>query len=185
MAAAVRATKAAMGHVSEGLEKVRAKPWAEPLGKALQVSGKIVGSCGNFVPGAGIIGGALSFGATLLNPEPSLQDLQKDLKEIQTMLADGAQTNVMIKALQKEQKDIEDKINNPAGEIRADFEEVKGEMKSMFKKAGEFSDCIAGDMSKMKDKISQTFHVVADQRYKVGSFDVNPYRFDIFLAGWH
>ena len=59
-------------------------------------------------------------------------------------------------------------------------------MKNMFKKVGEFSDCIAGDMSKMKDKISQTFHVVADHRYKVGSFDVNPYdRLDRFLAGWH
>ena len=57
----------------EGLEKVRAKPWASPLGKALEVSSKVVGAVEGFVPGANIIGGALSFGATLLNPEPTLE----------------------------------------------------------------------------------------------------------------
>jgi gas vesicle protein len=169
MAAALKAARSAMGHVSEGLEKVRAKPWAQPLGKALEVSGKIVGGVGDFVPGAGIIGGALSFGATLLNPEPSLKDLQKDLKDIKKSIEEGAQGKAIIKALQKEQKDIEAKIANPAGEIRADFDEVKGEMKEMLKKVGEFSECIADDMSRMKDKISQTFHVVTDQRYKVSS----------------
>jgi hypothetical protein len=159
----------AMVHVSAGLEMVRAKPWAEPLGKALEDSDKIVGCVGNFVPGAGIIGGALSFGATLLNPEPSLKDLKKDLKDIQKSLKEGAQGKAIVKALQKEQKDIEAKIDNPAGEIRADFDKVKGEMKGMFKKVSKFNKCIADDMSKMKDKITQTFHVVTDQRYRVSS----------------
>ena len=51
--------KRAKNHVEEGLEKVRAKPWAEPLGKALEVTGKIVGAVDGFVPhrcqvGAGV-----------------------------------------------------------------------------------------------------------------------------------
>ena len=33
----VAKAKKAKDHVEEGLEKVRAKPWATPLGKALQV----------------------------------------------------------------------------------------------------------------------------------------------------
>ena len=33
----VSKAKKAKDHVEEGLEKVRAKPWATPLGKALQV----------------------------------------------------------------------------------------------------------------------------------------------------
>ena len=41
--------------VEEGLEKLRAKPWAKPLGKALEVSGKIVGAVDGFVPWANIL----------------------------------------------------------------------------------------------------------------------------------
>ena len=81
--------KRAKNHVDEALEKVRAKPWAEPLGKALQASSKIVGAVDGFVPGANVIGGALSFGATLLNPEPSVEDLQKQLREIKDTLQVG------------------------------------------------------------------------------------------------
>ena len=69
--------KKAKNHVDEALKKVRAKPWAEPLGKALVVSSKVIGAVEGFVPGANVIGGALSFGATLLNPSPSVEDLQK------------------------------------------------------------------------------------------------------------
>ena len=47
--------KKAKNHVEEGLEKMRAKPWAKPLGKALEVSGKIVGAVDGFVPWANIL----------------------------------------------------------------------------------------------------------------------------------
>ena len=106
--------KKAREHVDEGLEKVRAKPWAEPLGKALRISGKIAGAVEGLVPGANIIGGALSFGATLLNPEATLEDLQRELKEARISSAKSS-----------------------------------------------------NDISKMKDMMSQTFHLVADNRFKV------------------
>ena len=90
MASYMRAAKknvfSAKNHVDETLEKIQKKRWAEPLGKTLEVTGKIVEGVGSFVPGAGVIGGALSFGATLLNPTPSLKDLQKDLKQVQEPL---------------------------------------------------------------------------------------------------
>ena len=57
----VAKAKKAKGHVEEGLEKVRAKPWAAPLGKALQVSSKIVGAVDGFVPGAKYISWRSSF----------------------------------------------------------------------------------------------------------------------------
>ena len=78
--------KKAKEHVEEGLEKVKAKPWAEPLGKALRISGKIAGAVEGFAPRANIIGGALLFGATLLNPEPSLEDLQHELREVRNSI---------------------------------------------------------------------------------------------------
>ena len=67
--------------VEAGLKKVRSKPWAEPLGKALEVSGKIFKVFDGFVAGAYLIGGALSLGATLLNQQPSMRDLQKEIKK--------------------------------------------------------------------------------------------------------
>ena len=116
--------KKAKNHVEEGLERVRAKPWAEPLGKALEVTRKIVESVEGFVPGANIIGGALSFGATLLNPEPSVDDLQKQLREIKDTI-EGSSNSVMVLALEKASQELEEKIAHPVGEIKVEFQEVR------------------------------------------------------------
>ena len=161
--------KSAKNHVEEGLEKVRAKPWAEPLGKALEVTGKIVGAVDGFVPGANIIGGALSFGATLLNPEPSVEDLQKQLKEIKDTI-EGSSNTAMIDALEKAKEELEDKIAHPVGEIKVEFEDVRANMEKVFKEVGALDKKMTREMSQMRDLISQTFHIVLDHRFKV-SFD--------------
>ena len=53
----MEAIKKIQKSVNKSLEKVQKKEWAEPLGKTLNVTGKIISECGNFIPGAGIIGG--------------------------------------------------------------------------------------------------------------------------------
>ena len=63
--------------VDATLAKLQAQTWAEPLGKACWVTGAIVKGMGNFVPGLGIVGGALSLGGTLLNPKASMNDLKR------------------------------------------------------------------------------------------------------------
>ena len=63
--------------VNATLAKIQGQTWAEPLGKACSVTGTIVKSMGNFVPGLGIVGGALSLGGTLLNPMASMNDLKR------------------------------------------------------------------------------------------------------------
>ena len=78
-----RAAKAAKDHVNDSLDKVRERPWAIQLGKALETSSKVVGAVEDFVPGAKLIGGALSLGATLFHPENSMEDLQKEFIQIQ------------------------------------------------------------------------------------------------------
>ena len=64
-----RAAKAAKDHVNGSLEKVRERPRAIQLGKALETSSKVVGATEDFVPGAKLIGGALSFGAPFSIPK--------------------------------------------------------------------------------------------------------------------
>ena len=58
--------KKAKEHLEEGLEKVKAKPWAEPLGNALRISGKIAGA----VEGLGCSRGKYHWGSSLIGGHP-------------------------------------------------------------------------------------------------------------------
>ena len=55
------------------------------------VTAKICDGLGNFVPGMGFVGRALNIGSCLLNPAPTLEDLQKDLREIENNLKNGCE----------------------------------------------------------------------------------------------
>ena len=166
MAAMLKSVK--KNHVTAALEKVRAKPWAEPLGKTLLVSSQIVDGLGSFVPGGSVIKGALAFGATLLNPQPTIKDLQKDIQRITVALNKGDNTEAIQRALQREMKEIEERIKNPISEIRADLGQVRLEMKEVFKDVADSIGDLTSEMSKMQDKINQTFTIVSDHIYKVG-----------------
>ena len=168
MAAMLKPVKKVKNYVDKGLDKVQAKPWAEPLGEALQVSSKIVGALGGFVPGVSVVGGALAFGATLLNPQPTMKDLQKDIQNITDVLNRGGNTEAIERALQRQMKEIEERIKNPISEIRADLGQVRLEMKEVFKDVADSIGDLTSEMSKMQDKIYQTFSIVSDLRYKVG-----------------
>ena len=119
-----------------------------------------------FVPGANIIGGALSFGATLLNPEPSLEDLRKELREIKEDIRQNTKA-ATVRALEKEMHDLEIKISQPPEEIKKDFDEVKVHMKRILKEIELSNDKMSEQMLRMKDLISRTFQIVLDIRYKV------------------
>ena len=156
MAAMLKPIKKVKNHVDKGLEKVRAKEWAEPLGEALLVSSEIVAGLGSFVPGGSVIGGALAFGATLLNHQPSLKDLQNDIKNITDALNKGGNNEAIERALQREMKEIEERIRTPLSEIRADLGEVRLEMKEIFKAVGDSVADLKFEMSKMQDKINHS-----------------------------
>ena len=165
-----RKARKAKNFVEEGLEKVRSKTWAEPLGKALGVSGKIVGVVEGLVPGANIIGGALSFGATLLNPAPTIEDLQKELRDIKELIKQST-SQAAVRALEREQRDLESKIAHPPEEIRREFGTIKVDTKQILKAIEKSSGLIVGDIAKMRDIVSRTYHIVADLKYKVLPLD--------------
>ena len=66
-----------ISYAKEGVETIRQKKWAEPLGQALSGTASICTSLGHFIPGVGVLGGALKIGSCLLNPKPSRADLQR------------------------------------------------------------------------------------------------------------
>ena len=170
-----RKARKAKNFVEEGLEKVRSRPWAEPLGKALGVSGKIVGIVEGLVPGANIIGGALSFGATLFNPAPTIEDLlQKELRGIKEEIRQST-FQAAVRALEREQRDLESKIAHPPEEIRREFGTIKVDTKQILKAIERSSGMISGDNAKMRDIVSRTYHIVADLKYKVLTLDKKRY----------
>jgi len=176
-------------HVQEGLEKIREKEWAEPLGKGLAIGASIVNGMGSFLPGAGILGGAMSLGASLLHPEPTLEELREELLEIKQILKDDSKSKAATRSAQRQKKDIEEMIENPSGEIKSNFAEIKLEMKQISKSIQNSNCEIAEDIAKMKDVISQTFLLVADVKYRVCIICVFYATIDLQtmnnLSGWH
>ena len=85
----------------ETVAKIRKHPMAGSLGKALHVSSQIVKELGDFIPGAGILGGALTIGAVLLRPRPSsvspeqqaIMSSRVDVDEMKEILRDVADQN--------------------------------------------------------------------------------------------
>lgn len=156
-------------YMAEAIEKVQSQSWSEPTGQALEVSAKIVSGLGDFIPGVGIIAGALSFGGKLLNPQPSMKDLHSEMLQIKETLE--KQNSPLVKrALLEEEKRIQEKIENPESELKQNMAEVKDDLKLLLPKVQQFSESITSELNEIRDTIEVTFRMVTDMRYKVGSF---------------
>ena len=131
-------------HIDAALVTVRGQTWSEPLGKACSVTGGIAKGLGNFVPGFGILGGALSLGSKLLNPKASQNDLKRAKEEHER-----------------------NSSGTGSGEVREDMEEVKAEVKVLIKEVQQFSQSVGQEIKDMKDVVNRTFDIVVDTRYKV------------------
>ena len=107
----------------------------------------------------------MSFGATLLNPEPSPKDLQKELWEIKEAI-EGSKNATMTLALEKAKQELENKIAHPVGEIKVEFEEVQANMRRLVVEVGDSNKNMIEETSKLKNLIGQTFHIVVDTRFK-------------------
>ena len=58
------------------LERLKNVEWKEPLGKGLRITSKIVGAVSDFVPFAGIVKGATSMVANILDPPVTLDQIR-------------------------------------------------------------------------------------------------------------
>ena len=146
--------------VSISLDKLKAQPWASPLGKAMTVTGGTLKIIGYFVPGVGIVGGALAAGSCLL--KPSNEDLQKDIRAMHETLK-----NIQDESVRNILQDNIENLEKQQREIRDDFAEIKDEMGLVLKEIQTKSHLIAAEISSIKDIINLTFGLVTDIRYKV------------------
>ena len=124
------------------------------------------------VPGVGILGGALSLGATLLDPQPSPKDLQKAINECKEELKSISETDEELRVLLEEGiiediKELETKIATPMSEIRTDISIIHKEMSEVKKVLQDGSVEVARELSDIKDMVKRTFTIVADVKYKV------------------
>ena len=95
----------------EKLEDVQKKEWAEPTGTALKAAAGVASLIPP--PFGDVIKGALSLGATVLNPDPSLADLRRAKEE------------------------IKDEMKTVFTEVAKDMSEIHGKLSTLDGKAGD------------------------------------------------
>ena len=142
------------------LAKVQAHPKAEPIGKALSISGKILTACGGVVPVLPIVGGALSLGSELLNNDPTMKDLHNELNHINEQLQNSSGSEYVTKALEKATEEIEEKIQD-------EFRKNQTHMEHILKEVSLEQKFLSEDIKKIKDTVEETFKLVTDLKYKV------------------
>ena len=168
-----------MSYVKEGISKVRSKPWAEPVGIAMGATASICGSL-NFVPGMGIIGGALKMGSSLLNPAPSLADLVRSQQQLEANLSEA--TGVLKDIIEQKLGEIKNEMQQPRPETIQDFELIRAEVQATALAISNDMRKIDDDLSDIKNIIDRTYQIVTDIRYRDGIEKVDT-AYQIFIKG--
>ena len=169
-----------MSFVKDGIDKVRQKQWAEPLGVAMGVTASICNGLGSFVPGLGMVGGAIQMGGKILNPAPSLADIKRSEKEILESLE--GQTGIIKETLEKRLETIREEMKRPQSENVEDFQIVKKEVQSCVSAMTSDMRRLENELVDIKDIINHTFQLVRDMRYRDGIEKVES-AYEIFLKG--
>ena len=153
-----------------------ASEWKTSLGKALVECQKIANDYEKFAPGSQVLKEAIAFGSLLLNPDSSLENLQRERKKLNSNLEKItlSSENQKLKAVERLTKrlkakisDLDLKIANPPEEISSDFEKINTEVEEIKSEIMEGNESIEQEIAPIKDVITKTIHSVSDQGYKV------------------
>ena len=154
----------AIKFIEDNLERLRDKPWASKLGTVLSETGKLVAAAGNFIPGLGLVGGALSLGATLLDPPPSRQDIDELKKSLETLAEDNS---VVRATITRTIEEMEERINSQQSEVRTDLGKVQSDIMKVLENVKTLNAEMSSEMEEIKSITVQTFHLVVNLKYKV------------------
>ena len=180
MSTALKKVSGRMSYVKKGIEKVRCKSWSEPVGQSLDVTASICEGLGNFLPGAGLVGGALQMGSCLLNPKPTLADLRRTEEKLQSSLNDA--TGFTKEILEQKLEELREDIRNPQPEILQNFEVIKEQLQTSAIDISKDVCKIEEKLCDLKDIIGYTYSLVRDIRYKSGIEQVEA-AYETFLRG--
>ena len=170
-----------MSYVKGAIEKIRSKTWAAPVGAAMSVTASIV-ECFNWLPGVGIIGGALKMGSSMLSPAPTLSDLSQQVKEIEKHM--NGSSGYVREILQKQMSEIELQMANPRSELIEDYDVIRKEIQASAIVICKDMTKIESDLTEVKNVVKQTYSLVVDSRYKDGIEKVDA-AFQNFVKGSH
>ena len=168
-------------YVKDAIAKIRSKPWAAPVGTAMSTTASIA-ECFNWLPGVGIIGGALKIGSSLLNPAPSLSDLSKQIKDIEKHM--NGSSGYVREVLHKQISEIQYEMDNPQPELVQDYDMIRNEIQSSAVIICKDMTKIDSDLTEVKNVVRQTYNLVIDSRYKDGIEKVDA-AFQNFVKGSH
>ena len=161
------------------VEDIQGKEWAPKAAKAMSVTGTVINALGDWIPGVGLIGGALELGSSILNPQPDLSDLQKKLEDIETGM--NSQNETVRELLQKGHADIADQINQSN---EKHFQDIQGAMQDSFSSISSELKDIENDLAVATLWIRNTYLLVQDIRYKQG-MEMIESQYQTFLNGSH
>ena len=123
-----------------------------------------------FPPGASVLKGAIALGSLLLNPDSSLENLQRNRDQLNYNLEKINLSNqnpklkaILEKSLRVKIDILDEKIANPPEEIFTDFEKINEELEKIRSELIVANANIDEDIS----TIAKTFSSVSDQGYKV------------------
>jgi len=160
-----------MNKVKTSLAKVQGKAWAEPLGQTLSLSGKVVDACGGFLPGAGIISGALAFGAELLDPTPTMKDLSEELKLINQHLQNTSLGDRGTRAMEKVAEEIQDKLREELSNS------IRPHLQAVIREVADGQDKLSDEIRQLQSAVEATFQYV---KFRDGLETVES-AFEVFL----
>ena len=164
--------------VDSYMERLSASKWKTSLGKALVEGLKIANDYEEFAPAAHVLKGAVTFGSLLLNPDSSLENLQKECDALYSKLekltssVTSSDQNPKLKErvgnkLKSKIEKIEEKMADPPNEIYSDFEKANAELEKIRSELIEANETFEKDITPIKDLINKTYSSVSDQGYKV------------------
>ena len=132
---------------------------------ALKATALIAKGVGTFVPLAGMVGSALSVGATMLeSPPPSALDLQK-LEDVSSTLTDPS----VLAVLQKQIEDMNLRIENPGPDVRTDSDKVQEDLMNILKEMKVENAKYESEIARIHEVVNLSFQIVVDIKYKVNN----------------
>ena len=156
------------------IERLSASEWKTSLGKSLVEGLKIAKDYENFAPAAHVLKGAVAFGSLLLNPDSSLENLQRERDKLNSDLEKINLSNLKPKPkaiLEKSKRAkidiLDEKIANPPEEISTDLEKANAELEEIRSELIGANETFEKDITPIKDLIAKTYSSVSDQGYKV------------------